>query len=766
MYTQISIKNLKVFKEEQKLKIAPITLLYGENSSGKTSILKTFDIIHNIFSEGEVKRGKSIGQKDTPFYRNDNIQNISAKNIHYYSNQINKKKIEISFAFDVFTKTYKRKRRHGAILFPMNVKLEISYLKDKEISKVTNINIKDDQGVNIISLKRIKKENPKIDQFFDRDLVGYLSPSFNKMLTRPGRYSSVYNRGRAVAEEDFFVDGSLYADYEINITDTSTWDNIYKNYELIFSKDKLINERFLKISKIIDLLEEYRNISLKSKVVLPTDYKNFAYLISKIVLFDEKRFKLEDIIKNLENPKFAKKIEKYRLLEKKKFHKLTFELSYNKKLSEEEKRFLRENLFSERLSRSENINRLLLKNLFKKKISKYNFIRFGKNDQSLFRLRFYKKGPNLSHSIIRENGRASETTFEYLFYISEFIGNGINYLFDEIKLEDSIVQVFTTEYTSDLIRQCFSEIRRTVNNFIICNPSKTNVDWFVARKNDLPRDIIKKIHNASEKERKEDIFRGRSILAKQDEEVRKEANNKLKDKIEADPSEIASNGRNFVSIVANNNSLRRKLNKHLKKLLNLEVKVVTPKFLAEILKNKDKYNMYRNAQRYGAMYPVGAGRLSKTKFLLIRDLKFGKSFEIHGDEIGKGPSNILPFIAQVLSTRPFLTYIIQELENNWHPKYQSKVIKFLVERMKDSQKIHNDFGANFLLETHSELFVLQLKKLVQKGILKPSDVSINYIKRNENGNSQIHHLPLNDQGGFEKQWPGGFFTERMEILTS
>ena len=176
--------------------------------------------------------------------------------------------------------------------------------------------------------------------------------------------------------------------------------------------------------------------------------------------------------------------------------------------------------------------------------------------------------------------------------------------------------------------------------------------------------------------------------------------------------------------------------------------------------------MYRNAQRYGAMYPIGVGRLSKTKFLLIRDLKFKKSFEIHGDEIGKGPSNILPFIAQVLSTQPFLTYIIQELENNWHPKYQSKVIKFLAERMKESQKNHKDFGSNFLLETHSELFVLQLKKLVQKGILKPQDVSINYVRRNESGNSEIHHLPLNDQGGFEKQWPDGFFTERMEILTS
>ena len=43
--------------------------------------LKTFDIVHNIFSEQQVKRGKTVGQKDSPFYRNENIQNISAKNI-------------------------------------------------------------------------------------------------------------------------------------------------------------------------------------------------------------------------------------------------------------------------------------------------------------------------------------------------------------------------------------------------------------------------------------------------------------------------------------------------------------------------------------------------------------------------------------------------------------------------------------------------------------------------------------------------------------
>ena len=40
MYKQISIKTLKTFEDEQKLKIAPITLFYGENSSGKTTLLE------------------------------------------------------------------------------------------------------------------------------------------------------------------------------------------------------------------------------------------------------------------------------------------------------------------------------------------------------------------------------------------------------------------------------------------------------------------------------------------------------------------------------------------------------------------------------------------------------------------------------------------------------------------------------------------------------------------------------------------------------
>ena len=42
MYNRLKIENIKTFEKKQELKIAPITLIYGENSSGKTTLLKNF----------------------------------------------------------------------------------------------------------------------------------------------------------------------------------------------------------------------------------------------------------------------------------------------------------------------------------------------------------------------------------------------------------------------------------------------------------------------------------------------------------------------------------------------------------------------------------------------------------------------------------------------------------------------------------------------------------------------------------------------------
>ena len=47
MYKELTIKNLKIFKEEQKLKIAPITLLYSETKP--TITMSRYDHINNKF---------------------------------------------------------------------------------------------------------------------------------------------------------------------------------------------------------------------------------------------------------------------------------------------------------------------------------------------------------------------------------------------------------------------------------------------------------------------------------------------------------------------------------------------------------------------------------------------------------------------------------------------------------------------------------------------------------------------------------------------
>ena len=46
-----------------------------------------------------------------------------------------------------------------------------------------------------------------------------------------------------------------------------------------------------------------------------------------------------------------------------------------------------------------------------------------------------------------------------------------------------------------------------------------------------------------------------------------------------DPMEIYPDGRNFDRVIINNEPLRKELNKLLKKILNIEIKVITPKFL-------------------------------------------------------------------------------------------------------------------------------------------------------------------------------------------
>jgi predicted ATPase len=838
MYKELTIKNIKTFEEEQKLKIAPLTLLYGENSSGKTTLLKTFDIVHNIFSEAEVKRGKNSSQKNSSFYRNENIQNISSKKIHYYSSKLNKKKIEIeidmdidfetymtdlnqyfdkinkktkylSFSFDrtstnFFTPDEKLKLEKNEVLsVPIKIKLEIKYFKNIKSSKINKILIKKSDGTPMVTFTRINKKYKPIQ---DVEKVGYTSDRFKKILANPGKYSPAFHRGRPIAEADYFVDKELYADYKMKI-EKNNWEYNYKLYLNTFLNDNKI--KFRKQAFEL-LLENFHKQHYGSKKYLSEEYqKYYLYYLVKFIINQDTNSKdlalvkkeiyacnkgldvlKEDLstkpITKVKKIKFFTKVKKrntrwlkkvrevytndlnsqeelegYDIVKKDNTKKEKFFLIAKTKKKERENNYnkLAEIRFAKLVTDGIlNTNNLVIHLLLKEEKPK-TFSQFASHatweTEQAYKVRFFKKSVLVNFQVVNFSEKRSGTTYGLYKYISLFIGGGLKNVFYSGK--DGLLGNKSPEYLIDPIinnlRRCTHEIKKTVSNLVICNPNKTDVFWSVPNEADFPDEFFDKIEEIAKNEKL-----SKSQISKQDELIRKqflEQQRNIKD-----AHRILANGSNFDSVISNNATLRKELNIILKEIFNLKLNVVTPKFLKKILGDPNLYRAFRDAQRRGMMYPLGMGMYKRNKFIMLQDLNYKKKFLIHGEEVGKGPTNILPFLAQILSNRPNLTYLVQELENNWHPKYQSKIIELIAKIIKKS------LNKNFILETHSELFVLQVQKLVQKGILKPSEVSINYISRNKKGNSEVHNIPLNLQGGFEKKWPGGFFTERTEILTS
>ena len=104
------------------------------------------------------------------------------------------------------------------------------------------------------------------------------------------------------------------------------------------------------------------------------------------------------------------------------------------------------------------------------------------------------------------------------------------------------------------------------------------------------------------------------------------------------------------------------------------------------------------------------------------------------------------------------TFILEEPENKIHPKIQGNLIEYLSNNTFDAEQM-------FIIETHSEHFILRLQKLIREKKLHPNMVAINYVYLDENGEgSRIDHMKLDKNGRFKNKWRHGFFSERLKEL--
>ena len=143
----------------------------------------------------------------------------------------------------------------------------------------------------------------------------------------------------------------------------------------------------------------------------------------------------------------------------------------------------------------------------------------------------------------------------------------------------------------------------------------------------------------------------------------------------------------------------------------------------------------------------------------------GSELPVRTSDIGVGISQILPVVVAALDPdRPGIT-AIEQPELHVHPKIQVELGDLFAQRI--------DQGGSFLIETHSEHLMLRLLRRIEethdgelpegKPSLKPDEVSVVFM---EQVGSEVRaaRLRIDETGEFKDRWPLGFFEERDDEL--
>ncbi|RYY52784.1 MAG: DUF3696 domain-containing protein [Chitinophagaceae bacterium] len=125
-------------------------------------------------------------------------------------------------------------------------------------------------------------------------------------------------------------------------------------------------------------------------------------------------------------------------------------------------------------------------------------------------------------------------------------------------------------------------------------------------------------------------------------------------------------------------------------------------------------------------------------------------------DVGQGMSQVLPLIVRCLTkNRPNEPItIIEQPELHLHPAAHGDLAELFARKAKSE-------GSSFILETHSENFLLRIRRLVVEKILNPDDVIIYWIDDLNDQGGKLKEIYV-DENGDISEWPKGVFSEDLE----
>jgi predicted ATPase len=134
----------------------------------------------------------------------------------------------------------------------------------------------------------------------------------------------------------------------------------------------------------------------------------------------------------------------------------------------------------------------------------------------------------------------------------------------------------------------------------------------------------------------------------------------------------------------------------------------------------------------------------------------GKDFFVNYADSCFGLSQLLPILVQSIYSQSNDINIIEQPELHLNPSLESTLADFFTEMVNK-----NGSKKRFMIETHSEHFLLRLRTYIKTGQLVNSKVNI-YFTENIEGSSVIRKIEVDKDGNFpNNDWPVGFFEQSL-----
>jgi energy-coupling factor transporter ATP-binding protein EcfA2 len=145
-------------------------------------------------------------------------------------------------------------------------------------------------------------------------------------------------------------------------------------------------------------------------------------------------------------------------------------------------------------------------------------------------------------------------------------------------------------------------------------------------------------------------------------------------------------------------------------------------------------------------------------------LRVGRTLGAESDDLvdiadtGLGLSQALPVLVALLVAEPGQLVFVEHPELHLHPR--------AVRALAGPLRRAIGRGVWVVLETHSDLLLISLQEQVARGALRPEDVLLHWVQRDERGASVLHSTTLDANGDWGEDVPVDFEDIRLKAVSS